>query len=107
MKLAKTDREKLLRRQKYRCNNTPSSRILGLEKFVCPKWTYECNGRIKENEYEIVKRDPKKRSTISNLQLLCMACCIHKRESFHIPSYFVYVVNCGGDESSQPEKIEK
>lgn len=71
-------KERIVARQKHRCNNKPGSNIKGLEDYKCPLWLIvDNNGTFDESGCEIdhiTEQSVGRNDDISNLQALCPMC---------------------------------
>lgn len=71
-------KERIVARQKHRCNNKPGSNIKGLEEYKCPLWLIvDNNGTFDESGCEIdhiTEQSVGRNDDVSNLQALCPMC---------------------------------
>ena len=76
----------LLKKQKYRCANSPDSKLRNLVNYECLLWRLQGNnGVFDDADYEldhIIEYSISKNNDISNLQLLCPQCHAKKTSNF-------------------------
>ena len=80
------DKEKLkiLRKQDFKCANTPGSKLYNLDNYECPMWKYN-NGSFDKSGFEadhIIEYCLTQNSSLTNMQLLCHSCHAQKSRNF-------------------------
>jgi hypothetical protein len=83
-KIAQSIRTKILVRQKFKCNNKPHCKLVGLENYECPLWK-NGDGTFDESYCDIDHIEEfclSQNNDISNLQALCKMCHGSKTGNF-------------------------
>jgi hypothetical protein len=83
--ISNENKEIILKRQNYRCANTPDANLYRIGDFPCVLWEGTRKGVFMESGYEfdhVIEFSLTRENNINNLQALCHSCHAYKTKDF-------------------------